>query len=145
MPVASVLTTSRALPFAERNSFVFRSAAMIVAQQEVSWYFVMRSLPIPDSKQLLHTGPYFAIGQEATTIGIPMLKMPKSMARENETIRYFVVLIMLVQVTRISLGMFPPESCHKKLCKNRRFWGGSQPMEAILAFLTSAFSHPWEP
>lgn len=96
MLIASALATSRELPAAERNSFVFRSAAMIVAQQEVSWYLVMRSLPVPDSKQLLHTGPYFAMGQEATTTGIPTLKMPNRMAREKETIRYFVLLIMLL-------------------------------------------------
>jgi hypothetical protein len=76
------------------NSVVFRSAAITVAQHEVSHELVTRAvagLDLSSHAEQTFADSAFIIGHEAMTIGTPTLKTPNTTASARATARYFRV------------------------------------------------------
>lgn len=94
-----------------RNSVVFLSAAYFVSQQDLSIQFVNRTdVAVVPSLQRKHlfAFAYFTMGQEATTIGRPMLNIAKTNARVNAMGRYLRIEVIFPVVREaIASGAIP--------------------------------------
>lgn len=74
-----------------RNSVLFLSEANFVSQQDLSTKFEILALPgVAPSSHIMHCfeSEYFIIGQEAITIGSPMLKTAKTIASVSAIVLY---------------------------------------------------------
>lgn len=90
---------------------MFLSAAYFVEQQDLSTEFVKRIVPADPSSHAMHADEsvYFIIGQEATTIGKPMLNTVKIVANVSPIMRYLRIdIICLIEPTCFLLRSLSP-------------------------------------
>lgn len=78
-----------------RNSVLLRSAAIVVLQQSVFLKPFNAALVLPDFSQQQEAFA-FVIGQDATTIGKPTLKMQNTIARTAAMTLYVEIFVILL-------------------------------------------------